>query len=81
MTDALEVLKIVFAVISAFYFWKSSKNEVPEAPHKETIIRTEPFEKLFASLKMASKQNSRGCIFLALSLGCDVLVFFWNKFF
>ena len=81
MTDILEVLNVVFAIISAFYFWKSSKNKVPEAPHKGNIIEAKPFEELFASLKMTSKQNSRGCLFLVLSLGCEVLAFFWNKFF
>ena len=81
MIDMLEALKSVFAIISAFCFWKSSKNDVPETPLKGSVIKTEPFGILFASLKMASKQNSRGCAFLALSLGCEVISFLWNKFF
>lgn len=70
------VLKIIFAIVSAVFFGLAAKSEFPEAPHPGGVLEAKPFEKLFEQLKISANYNKYGCLFLTFSIVCEILLFF-----
>lgn len=69
------ILKIIFAIVSAIFFSLAAKSKIPEAPHHGEQVRAKPFEELFEQLKISANNNKYGCLFLTLSIVCEIVLF------
>jgi len=76
MTQILffKLVSILFAIGSAYGYFMAAKIDLPDSPHKDSIVSAKPFEVLFDNLKKANSLSSKGAILLALSILSQIIV-------